>query len=206
MAIPNIRVSFSVPFPARVAGAGSISVLKANGIWTISNDYTLLAQHTPLEAQYPNTLVETYNRVTGLYETMSLTDMQAATQDGLPASIEYVLDGGGQPITSGIKGYLRVPFNSNIERVDMVGDPLGDLQMDIYRCTTAAFNPPTHPAVVDSITAAAKPTIVAGVKYSDALLPGWATALADGDVLAFAVLSAAVVQKATLSLAIVRTQ
>jgi hypothetical protein len=40
---PNIRVNVQVPFPALVTGAGSISIAKASGIWTVSLNATLAA-------------------------------------------------------------------------------------------------------------------------------------------------------------------
>lgn len=44
MTLPaNIRINAAVLFPARAAGANFITVSKANGIYTIKADYTLLA-------------------------------------------------------------------------------------------------------------------------------------------------------------------
>jgi hypothetical protein len=57
----------------------------------------------------------------------------------------------------------------------------GSCVIDVWKDSYANF-PPT---VADSITASAKPTIVTGLKYSDAALTGWTTAVAAGDTLTF---------------------
>lgn len=57
----------------------------------------------------------------------------------------------------------------------------GSCVVDIWKKAYASY-PPT---VLDTITAAAKPTISVGIKYEDATLTGWTTALTAGDTLIF---------------------
>lgn len=59
-------------------------------------------------------------------------------------------------------------------------DP-GSCVIDIRRAPFASY----PPVFGGSICAAAKPTLTAGIKYSDATLTGWTTALAAGDTLFF---------------------
>lgn len=58
---------------------------------------------------------------------------------------------------------------------------VGNCVVDIWKDTYANF-PPT---IADTITAAAKPTISAGVKYQDTTLTGWTTTVNAGDVMLF---------------------
>lgn len=78
--------------------------------------------------------------------------------------------------------YTSMPVTGVIKAVKLltVGGP-GSCVVDVWKAAFAAY-PPT---VADTITAAAKPTIVAGIKYVDTVLTGWTTTVNAGDVLAF---------------------
>lgn len=79
MATPQtIRINVPAPFPTLVAGAAGIVVEKINGFWTIRPDFTALAQATPPVSQYSSTLIESYNALTGVYNTISLVLLAAA--------------------------------------------------------------------------------------------------------------------------------
>lgn len=77
---------------------------------------------------------------------------------------------------------VYVPFAGTIVGVSLltIGGP-GSCVVDIWKDTYANF----PPSSADSITAAAKPTIVAGSKYIDTTLTGWMTAVAAGDIIRF---------------------
>jgi len=77
---------------------------------------------------------------------------------------------------------VYMPYAGTIQGVAILtlGGP-GDCVIDIWKNTYANF----PPSVADSITAAAKPTIVAASKYLDTTLTGWTTAIAAGDILRF---------------------
>jgi hypothetical protein len=110
--------------------------------------------------------------------------------------LQFVVDGGGVALTTGVKGFLEVPFAMTISQVTLLADTTGSVVVDIWKDTYANF-PPT---VADTITAAAKPTITAATKAKDSTLTGWTTAVAAGDVLAFNVDSAATITRLTISL------
>lgn len=112
------------------------------------------------------------------------------------SAIGMVIDGGPVPITTGIKGYLEIPFACTIQAVTLLANISGSVVVDIWKDTFANF----PPVVADTITAAAKPTIVAADKSQDVTLTGWNTAIAAGDILAFNVDSVATITKLTLSL------
>lgn len=112
------------------------------------------------------------------------------------ASIGLVIDGGGSAITTGLKGYLEVPFACTILAATLLADVVGSVVIDIWKDTYAAY----PPLVADTITAAAKPTIAAANKGQNTTLVGWITAIAAGDILAFNVDSVATITKLTVSL------
>jgi hypothetical protein len=102
------------------------------------------------------------------------------------AALVFLVDGGGEAITAGVKGYLRVPFNCVIERVTLAADQVGSIQVDIWKSTYAAF-PPTD---AGSITGGNESEITGSNKGEDTSLTDWATSLNEGDILAFNVDSA----------------
>jgi len=112
------------------------------------------------------------------------------------AALVFLIDGGGEAITAGVKGFLRVPFNCTIERVTLAADQVGSIQVDIWKSTYAAF-PPTE---AGSITGGNEPEITGSNKGEDASLTGWSTSLNEGDILAFNVDSAAGIARVTVSL------
>ena len=116
-------------------------------------------------------------------------------------SIPFIIDGGGVAITTGQKGFLQIPFNCTINEVDMFTDQTGSIVVDIWKTSYAGF----PPAVGNTITAAAKPTISAAQKSQNATLTGWTTTITAGDVLAYNVDSAATVTRLTITLKATRT-
>lgn len=121
---------------------------------------------------------------------------------GVPdAAIEFIINGGGDAITTGQKGYFRVPFNCTILRATLLSDQSGSIVVDIWKNTYANF-PPTDE---DSITASASPTLSSTQKSEDDTLVGWTTDIMASDILAFNVDSIETVERVTLSLKIQRT-
>lgn len=115
--------------------------------------------------------------------------------------IDFTIDGAGVAITTGVKGYLRIPFACTITAAVLLADQTGSIVIDIWKDTYANY-PPVN---ADSITAAAPPTISAADKSKDTTLTGWTTAIAADDVLGFNVDSAATVTKVHVQLQVVRT-
>lgn len=115
-----------------------------------------------------------------------------------------MIDGEGATLSSGFAGTLEVPFACTILRARLLADQTGSVVVDIYKCTYAAYAPPTHPAAADSITASAQPTIASDVKFSDAVLTGWTTAIAAGDILGYNINSVSVIKRLTISLEVQR--
>lgn len=118
--------------------------------------------------------------------------------------IEFVINGGGALISTGMAGYLTIDFAGTIQQVTLLGDQSGSVVVDIWKTTYAAFAPPTHPAVGDTITASAPPTITTALKSQDATLTGWTTAFSAGDIFGFNVNSVSNITKLTLALKVRR--
>ncbi|MGH9909670.1 MAG: phage tail protein [Nitrososphaerales archaeon] len=115
--------------------------------------------------------------------------------------IEFVIDGGGSAITTGVKGDLEIPFNCTINRWTLVANQSGSIVVDVWKDSFA--NAP--PTVADSITASAKPTVSSAEKAQSSTLTGWTTTITADDVLRYNVDSITDIQRVTLSLRAVRT-
>jgi hypothetical protein len=123
----------------------------------------------------------------------------------LPArtgALGLVIDGGGSAITTGVKGFLSVPFACTITGWTLLSTDgsatSGSIVIDVWKDVYASY-PPT---VADTITASAKPTLSSANKNTSTTLTGWTTAIAAGDVLGFNVDSATTVTKVALSLTV----
>lgn len=111
-------------------------------------------------------------------------------------SIQYVIDGAGAVLTTGLKGYLEVPYACTILSATLLADVSGSVVVDIWKDTYANY----PPVVADTITASAKPTISAALKAQDATLTGWNKTVAAGDILAFNIDSVTSIKRLSISL------
>jgi len=110
-------------------------------------------------------------------------------------TITMITDGGGVVITTGLKGYLEIPFACTITGWTLLADVSGSIVVDLWKDTYANY----PPVVGDVITASAKPTITTAIKNQSTTLTGWTTSIAAGDILAFNVNSVTTITKITLS-------
>jgi len=120
---------------------------------------------------------------------------------GDESAIEFVIDGAGTEITTGVKAYIEVPFDCYIEEQSLGADQDGDIVVDIWLDDYASY-PPT---VGDTITASAKPTISSGDSDQDSTLTGWTRQLTKGQWLGINVDSCTTITFATLSLKVRKT-
>jgi len=127
------------------------------------------------------------------FDNEDLTTTGAVTDktDFKVRTIGITIDGAGSAITTGVKGYIEVPYACTINQVTMLADVSGSAVVDIWKDTYANY-PPTD---ADSITASAVPTITTATKSQDATLTGWTTAITAGDILGFNVDSAATITR-----------
>jgi hypothetical protein len=110
------------------------------------------------------------------------------------STLGITIDGGGEAITTGTKGYAVVPFACTIQSWSVVADQSGSIVLDVWKHTAVPTNSNT-------ITASAKPTLSAAQLAVAQAATGWTTAVSANDVLGFEVESAATVTRATLTIA-----
>ena len=123
-----------------------------------------------------------------------------------PAAIEYVIDGAGYNINTGVKGYLSVPFDCTVTSAFMMADKIGSVVVDVWKCTQPEFDAGiTFPTSADSITGTNTPTISSTTQFYSQALSSWTSSLGANDVLAFNVDSVSGVQRVTLSLICTRS-
>ena len=96
-------------------------------------------------------------------------------------NIQFGINGGGSSITTGVKGFIQVPWNCTITSVTLLSDVSTTTTVDIWVDTLANY-PPTD---ADSITAAAVPTITTDTDSTDSTLTGWTTTVTAGDCIGF---------------------
>lgn len=117
-----------------------------------------------------------------------------------PTGFSFVIDGGGSTITTGVKGYVEVPYDCVITAVRLFADQSGSIVIDVWKDTYANY----PPVDADSITASAPPTISSATKSQDTTLTGWTTSVSAGDVLGFNVDSVTSIQRVTISFRVTR--
>lgn len=115
--------------------------------------------------------------------------------------VRFVFNG----ISTGVAGFVSVPYSGTITSWRLLStDPAvtsGSIVVDVWKDLYANY-PPT---VLDTITAAAKPTITTATKAESSTLTGWTTTVTVGDVLGFNVDSVTSLTQATLEIFITRT-
>lgn len=114
------------------------------------------------------------------------------------ADIEFIIDGGGSPITTGNKGWLHIPFPCVISAWRVMADQSGSIVVDVLR---------THDAfpVTSMVGGGNKPTLTAQ-QFNEVAPSGWtSTAFVADDWVAFNVISAATVTRVTVVLTLNKT-
>jgi hypothetical protein len=112
-------------------------------------------------------------------------------------SLNFVIDGGGSVITTGVKGHIVLDGNYNVTGWTIIADRSGSIVVDVRRATYTNFPTTT------SISGTENPTISSGQKNEDLTLTSWTTTLSARDVLEFVVDSAATVERVTVALRLV---
>jgi len=113
-------------------------------------------------------------------------------------AIEFVIDGGGSAITTGVKGDLEIPYNCTIKRVTALADQSGSIVVDLWVDSYANY-PATND---DTITSATPPTISTATKAQDTTLTSWTTSLTAGHILRYNVDSCTTIERVTISLVV----
>ncbi len=106
-------------------------------------------------------------------------------------SFGITIDGGGNVITTGTKGYVTIPYDCTITGWDIFADQTGSCVIDLWKDTYSNF----APTIADTITGTEKPTLSSQQKNRDTSLTTWTTNISAGDIIAFNVDSASTVQR-----------
>jgi hypothetical protein len=125
-----------------------------------------------------------------------------ATTVNYDGQLGITIDGAGSAISTGSKGFLRVPYDCTITAAQLLADQSGSIVIDVLKDTYANFPPTDSPS--DSICASALPTLSSSQKSEDTTLTGWTTSVTKGDILSFIVDSASTVTRVTLTLAVTK--
>jgi hypothetical protein len=104
------------------------------------------------------------------------------------------IDGGGSVISTGVKGYITVPFSGTITGWTLTAKESGSIVIDVWKDTYDNF-PPT---VADTIAGSEKPTLSSAQKNQDLTLSSWTTSVTAGDIIGFNVDSATTVTRVNL--------
>ena len=111
-------------------------------------------------------------------------------------AINFIIDGGGSAITTGIKGFVEIPYGMTVTGWQIFGDQSGSIVIDVWKDTYANF----PPSVADTITGTEKPTLSSQQNNQDLSLSTWTTALSQGDILAYNVDSVSTVTRITVTI------
>lgn len=200
--IPNNTVVSYVAFITSGNGANATITDWETGQGTYTSATTTISRTTIRESTNNNNKVNFSKAPTVIldYQAQDITNT-AVTSNITTDNIEFLIDGGGAAITTGIKGDLEVSFPCTINQATLVGDQTGTLIVNIWKDTYANF-PPTSTVKITSTT---PPTISSSVKAQDSTLSGWTTAVSVGDILRFNVDSCVTITRGTLSLKVTRT-
>ncbi len=103
------------------------------------------------------------------------------------------IDGLGDVITTGSKGFTQINYTGTITGWTIIADQAGSCVIDVKRSNYSTF--PT----TSTIAGSALPTLSDSQKNTDATLSGWgSTTITSGDMFEFVVNSASVVKRVTL--------
>ena len=131
--------------------------------------------------------------------TSSSGSGSGGTSTATTSTIGITLDGGGLPLTTGQKGYVRIPYNATITEWAIISKEVGSLQFDVWKLNAA------KPTIANSITGSAKP-ILSNIDFASSnTLTGWNTNVISGDIIGWNVDSVATITWAVLELTITKT-
>ena len=109
-------------------------------------------------------------------------------------TVGITVDGGGSALTTGLKGFYRVPFSGTITGYSLQSDITGSVVFDVWKANDSI------PDNGDSITASVQPTLSSAQYVDSTTLTGWNIDVNAGDVIGFNIDSASTLTRVTLQL------
>ncbi len=126
----------------------------------------------------------------------------SATTNSLIRAFGITIGDGSTTITTGVKGFVMVPFAGTITKATLLSTDGSatscSIVLDIWKDSYANY----QPTIADTITASAKPTLSSATKAEDATLTGWTTSIAAGAIFGFNVDSVTACTRVTLILTV----
>ncbi len=163
-------------------------IVKASGANTVGDGPDLL------------TTVGTPGADDDIVSEQGIREALTALQTSLYEYKNFIIDGSGSAITTGIKGDMVVCAGT-IVGVWLLADQTGSIKVDLWKDTYANF-PPTD---ADTIMGGNEPEISSATKDVDTTLTGWTTSLTATDIIRVNVDSCATITRCTLTLKIQRS-
>lgn len=184
--VPTKNALYDVIQSLGTGSVTNVSVTPANGVSAVVTNPTTTPDLTFTLGAITPSSVAAVGTVTG--SNLSGTNTGDQVIEG---SFGLTVDGGGSAISTGIKGYITIPYDMTITGWTIFADQAGSAVVDVWKDVYANF-PPTS---LDSIAGSEKPTLTAVQKNEDNTLTTWTTAVTAGDVVAFNVDSAATITR-----------
>ena len=118
------------------------------------------------------------------------------------ASIGITVDGGGSTITTGVKGYITIPYAATITGWDIAADGVNPTcTFDVWKIATGT----ALPTVTNTIMGT-KPALSTGNVIHSTTMTSWSTlAVAAGDIIGFNVDAVTVATKITFQIEVSKT-
>jgi hypothetical protein len=133
--------------------------------------------------------------------TINSSDSSSVSITGFPSSTYFgvSVDGSGGVITTGQKGYVKIPYNFTITSWTIIGTPSGTLVFDVWKANN------TLPTVANTIiTGGTKPTLSGTTLANSSSVSGWNVNGLANDIIGWNVDSATTVTNAVLQIYVTR--
>jgi len=158
----------------------------------------LLATYAQTEANLADAVTKKHTQGTdqGLDTGGSYPSTAQQLYNSRIRTIAVVMDNGDYPLVAGKIVRVKVDYPCTIQSAELVADQSGSAVVDIWKKAYSSL-PAT---VANTITASAKPTLSAALKYQDATLTGWTKTIAAGEYLYFKLDSSSTITALTISL------
>ncbi len=118
---------------------------------------------------------------------------------GMTGSFGITVDGSNSVLTSGVKGYIIIPYNATITSWAIVGNNSGDCIVDIWRGSNYSI-----PTISDSITGTEKPNLNSQQINSSDSITSWVKDIFINDVISFNIVSATNISRINLIITVIK--
>lgn len=116
----------------------------------------------------------------------------------LTRSIQYVVDGGGAVLTTGIKGDLDLPFSCTLTDCVLLADEVGTLSADIWIAPLASYPPTVSNSIIPTYA-----TLTAQ-DHATQDITGWTTAFSAGSTIRYNIFSTGgSIQRLTIAMTVI---